>query len=76
MEDSSFGTKVDAKYNSSGMVEQVTIDGEVYRFRRLVDDTDMIDPQGTVTRVHLEEANGTMTYTVAQPGQTASHPSK
>ena len=71
LEESPSGTILENKYNSNGVVEQTSVNGEIYSFRRLVDDVDITDPKGVVTRVHITTTDRNMTYTV----EKVVHPS-
>lgn len=64
VEDSATGTAVQNTYGPNGIVEQTSLDGNTYRIRRLVDDIDVTDPRGTVTRVHMSLTNGQSLYTI------------
>jgi YD repeat-containing protein len=74
LDDSSSGTKLEIKYNSAGIVEQVIIDGSVYRFHHLVDDIDITDPTGAVTRVHIIAKDGNASYSVEKFVHSADVP--
>jgi YD repeat-containing protein len=66
LEDSSSGSKLEIKYNLSGMVGQITFDADVYEFSRLVDEIDITDRKGIVTRVHIKPQGTNTFYSVAQ----------
>jgi YD repeat-containing protein len=74
LDDSSSGSKLEINYNSLGIVEQVMINEDVYRFHHLVDDTDITGPKGIVTRVHTEAKGGNMSYSVVQFAHTSDRP--
>jgi YD repeat-containing protein len=64
LEDSSSGTMLENKYSRTGTIEQTTVDGKAYGIRHLVDEIDITDPAGVVTRVHIIATDRNMTYTV------------
>jgi YD repeat-containing protein len=64
LEDSTSDTMLENKYSRTGIVEQTTVDGEAYGIRRLVDEVEITDPKGVVTRVHIVGKDRKMTYTV------------
>jgi YD repeat-containing protein len=64
LEDSSSGTMLENKYSRTGTIEQTTVDGKTYGIRHLVDEIDITDPAGAVTRVHIMPTDRDMTYTV------------
>jgi YD repeat-containing protein len=64
LEDSSSGTMLENKYSPTGSIEQIKVGGKTYGIRHLVDDVDITDPTGAVTRVHIMATDRNMTYTV------------
>jgi YD repeat-containing protein len=64
LEDSASGTTLENNYSSTGAVEQIRVDGKTYGIRHLVDDVDITDPTGVVTRVHIMTRDKNVTYTV------------
>jgi YD repeat-containing protein len=64
VEDSLGGFRLSNKYDSTGRVIELAVDpGGLYKFRYLVDDVDITDPNGNLTRVHVMPDGGNLSYT-------------
>jgi hypothetical protein len=67
VEDSRPQFRLANKYDSAGRIMEVSTDpGGLYKFRYLVDDTDIIDPHGKLTRVHVTLDKGNLSYTTEE----------